>query len=167
MTISRNEWKSIADLELDLQPDLPPVDCVIDEINQVVLNMIVNSAQAIAQAQDTGNGSGKGRIAIGTKSGEDFVQISISDTGAGIPRSNMHRIFDPFFTTKEVGKGTGQGMAIAHDIREHSSRIVSGDRDDFHCPSAAQEGTCCTWVRKCRQWMTANSSLREPQSLAT
>jgi PAS domain S-box-containing protein len=120
-TIARHEWKFVAELELDLEPDLPPVNCVIDEINQVVLNMIVNSIQAIAQVQSStaragAHRSGKGKITIGTKTGAGCVEIRISDTGAGIPQENLHRIFDPFFTTKEVGQGTGQGLAIAHDI---------------------------------------------------
>ncbi len=104
---------------LDLEQDLPLVNCVIDEINQVVLNMIVNSAQAIGHTRgDLGidGGPGKGRITIKTRNSGNVVQIVIGDTGIGIPQLIMHSIFDPFFTTKEVGKGTGQGLAIAHDI---------------------------------------------------
>ena len=104
---------------MDLEKDLPTVDCVINEINQVVLNMIINSTQAIGQDRAKarpGKCFKKGRITIRTKSDKDTVQIIISDTGTGIAKSNLHRIFDPFFTTKEVGKGTGQGLAIVHDI---------------------------------------------------
>ncbi|MGD0622808.1 MAG: ATP-binding protein [Thermacetogeniaceae bacterium] len=140
-TISKNEWKYVADLILDLQPDLPAVNCVIDEINQVVLNMIVNSAQAIAQAcsdQGTDGDPGKGRITIKTRSNGDVAQIVISDTGIGIPQSIMHRIFDPFFTTKEVGKGTGQGLAITHDI------IVNKHRGSIQVESEVGVGTTFT-----------------------
>ena len=114
-TISKNEWKYIADLETDLEPNLPPVNCVIDEINQVLLNMIVNAAHAIKEARKDAN-SPKGKIIIKTRRNGDYVDIHITDTGTGIPASIINRIFDPFFTTKEVGKGTGQGLALAHDI---------------------------------------------------
>ncbi len=115
-TISRNEWKYCAELELDLDTDLPLVDCQIDEINQVVLNMIVNGAQAI-QEKNQNNPSQKGKIVIKTRTiPGDRISISISDTGAGIPPGLRDRIFDPFFTTKGVGRGTGQGLSVAQNI---------------------------------------------------
>lgn len=114
-TISRNEWKYIADLEMDLDPDLPFVYCSIDEINQVILNMIINATQAIEEANRM-KGEEKGKITITTRHQDDHILIMVKDTGIGISAENKSRIFDPFFTTKDVGKGTGQGLSLAHNI---------------------------------------------------
>ena len=114
VTVARNEWKYVADLHTNLDPSLPPVPCLVGEFNQVVLNMIINATHAVADAvKGTG---GKGTITIGTSRVGDFVEVRIADTGMGIPESIRHKIFDPFFTTKEVGKGTGQGLAIARSV---------------------------------------------------
>jgi PAS domain S-box-containing protein len=113
--ISKNEWKYVADLEIQLDPKLPLVYCAIDQINQVVLNMIINSSQAIKELVDNGSTT-RGIIRIQTQYREPYARIIISDNGKGIPHSIIHKVFDHFFTTKEVGKGTGQGLAIAHDI---------------------------------------------------
>jgi len=115
VTVARNEWKYVAELETDLDEALPDVPCLLGEFNQVILNMIVNAAHAIAEALGEGSAD-KGRITIRTRLDGDSVEIRISDTGTGIPQENQARIFDPFFTTKEVGKGTGQGLAIAHNV---------------------------------------------------
>jgi two-component system, NtrC family, sensor kinase len=115
ITISRNEWKYVAEMEMDFEPSLPLVTCMPAELNQVFLNLIINAAHAIAEV--VGDGSKKkGTIKISTRAKGDLVQIAISDTGAGIPKEIRSKIFDPFFTTKEVGKGTGQGLAISHSI---------------------------------------------------
>jgi signal transduction histidine kinase len=112
--VSKHEWKFVAEITTDLDPDLPPVPCVAGEVNQVILNLIVNAAHAIAEVvKDSGR---KGRILISTRQKESVLEISIADTGAGIPEGIQSRIFDPFFTTKPVGKGTGQGLAIAHTV---------------------------------------------------
>ncbi|TIH15601.1 PAS domain S-box protein [Marinifilum sp. JC120] len=111
--VSRNEWKYAAKLETSLEPDLPPVKCLPGAINQVLLNVIVNAAHAIAEKKHEDE---KGTISVTTKFEPPFAIIIIKDTGCGISKENMHKIFDPFFTTKEVGKGTGQGLAIVHDI---------------------------------------------------
>lgn len=123
LIVSRNEWKYVADAVTDLAPDLPEVSCLPGEINQVLLNIIVNAAHAIADAakaaarpDDDPADEHTGRITIATRREADSVVISISDTGTGIPEGVRGRIFEPFFTTKEVGKGTGQGLAIAYDI---------------------------------------------------
>ena len=118
--VSRGEWKHLADIELDLDPELPEVECMPGEINQVMLNLIVNAAHAIADV-----GGSKGRIRISTRLEGERVRIDISDTGKGIPPKIRHRIFEPFFTTKEVGKGTGQGLAIAYEVivRQHGGAI--------------------------------------------
>lgn len=122
--ISRNEWKYIAEIETCLDPNLPPVNCAVDEINQVLLNMIINAVHAInAKPVDPLD---KGKITIKTSHDRGWVHISISDTGTGIPASIMNHIFDPFFTTKDVGVGTGQGLALAHNIihNQHKGRIT-------------------------------------------
>ncbi|MFW5499485.1 MULTISPECIES: PAS domain-containing sensor histidine kinase [unclassified Maridesulfovibrio] len=111
--VSRNEWKYVADLETDLDPDLPQVQCLPGAINQVLLNVIVNAAHAIAENTQEDQ---KGTISISTELDPPYATISIKDSGCGISKENIHKIFDPFFTTKEVGKGTGQGLAIVHDI---------------------------------------------------
>ncbi len=115
ITVAKNEWKYVADIETDLDPDLPPVPCLPADLNQVILNLIINAAHAIEKV--VGNdGNRKGKIRVITRKDNGWAEIAISDTGCGIPDSIRHRIFDPFFTTKEVGKGTGQGLSIAHSI---------------------------------------------------
>ena len=122
LVVARNEFKYVADVDTDFG-DLPLVKCHGGEINQVVLNIIVNAAHAIADiVRDT---TARGRITIKTRhQGEDVV-ISIADTGAGIPEAIRHKVFNPFFTTKEVGKGTGQGLAIARSVvhEKHGGRL--------------------------------------------
>jgi PAS domain S-box-containing protein len=118
--VSRNEWKYRAEMELNLDKNLPPVCCTIDEVNQVILNMIVNAAQAIEAAISNNSGEKgderKGKIIISTLQNGDCAQITIEDNGIGMAPDMLNRIFEPFFTTKEVGKGTGQGLSIAHNI---------------------------------------------------
>lgn len=116
ITVARNEWKYIADLITNFDPNLPLVPCLPGEINQVFLNMIVNAAHAIAEKQKNDEAQNKGTITISTRAHGDAAEILISDTGSGIPEDIRSRIFDPFFTTKEVGKGTGQGLAISHSV---------------------------------------------------
>ena len=112
--VSKNEWKYVADLETDLDRNLPPVPCVAGEFNQVILNLIVNAAHAISDVvRDSGS---KGTIRISTRKQDESVEIRVSDTGCGIPPGIQSKVFDPFFTTKAVGKGTGQGLAIAHSV---------------------------------------------------
>jgi len=116
ITVSRNEWKTVADMEIDLQDDLPAVPCHAGDLNQVVLNLIVNAAHALADKHDETSDQ-KGKIRIATRQDdEESVTIEVSDTGPGIPEEIRERVFDPFFTTKEVGKGTGQGLAMARSV---------------------------------------------------
>ena len=115
ITITRNEWKYVADLKTDFDAALPMVPCHRAEFNQVILNLIVNAAHAIADS-NAGNSSAKGTITISSHFAANQAEIRISDTGAGIPEHIRHRIFDLFFTTKEPGRGTGQGLAIAHSV---------------------------------------------------
>ncbi|MFH1805687.1 MAG: ATP-binding protein [Pseudomonadota bacterium] len=122
IVISRNEWKHHSHLTEDFEPEIPHIPCFINEINQVFLNLIVNAAQAIASS---GRPMEESKIHISTRFLDDSILISISDTGTGIAEENRSKIFNPFFTTKEVGKGTGQGLAITHDIVQvkHGGRI--------------------------------------------
>jgi two-component system NtrC family sensor kinase len=113
LVVARSEYQPFADLQTDLQP-LPPVTCHGGQINQVLLNLVVNAAHAIAdESAKTGQ---RGRINVSTRVDGDHVVISVADTGGGIPEEIRPRIFDPFFTTKEVGRGTGQGLCIALNV---------------------------------------------------
>jgi PAS domain S-box-containing protein len=115
ITISRNEWKYVADMSTDFDISLPLIPCLPGEFNQVILNMIINSAHAVADSPDVASGK-KGLIKITTRRNAPWAEIHISDTGLGIPVAIRDKIFDPFFTTKEVGKGSGQGLAISHSV---------------------------------------------------
>jgi PAS domain S-box-containing protein len=115
ITITRNEWKYIAQMETDFDSNLPAVPCFRAELNQVILNMIVNAAHAIAEANANAP-SKQGIIRIRTYYKDNWAKIRIGDTGAGIPQEIRHKIFDLFFTTKGPGKGTGQGLAISHSV---------------------------------------------------
>jgi PAS domain S-box-containing protein len=115
ITVASNEWKYVAEVEMDLDANLPAVHCSPAEFNQVVLNMVVNAAHAIGDVVGDG-AKGKGKIKVKTRPEGDWAVVEISDSGCGMPPHIQQRIFDPFFTTKEVGKGTGQGLAIAHNV---------------------------------------------------
>jgi PAS domain S-box-containing protein len=115
ITVARNEWKYVADVQTRFDPSLPAVPCLPGEFNQVILNLIINAAHAIADV--VGDGSqDKGTITVSTRHQDGWAEVRVSDTGTGIPEAVRSRIFDPFFTTKPVGKGTGQGLAIAHAV---------------------------------------------------
>ncbi|HEX4487059.1 MAG TPA: ATP-binding protein [Terriglobales bacterium] len=124
VTVASNEWRYVADLETDFDPNLPPVPCLVDKINQVILNLVINAAHSIGERTDNGS-RGKGLITVRTQRTGENVEISIADTGAGIPETIRHRIFELFFSTKEVGRGTGQGLALAHStiVTEHKGKI--------------------------------------------
>ena len=103
---------------------LPAVECTVGDLNQVFLNLFINAAHAIAdvvKGTDT-----RGTIRVVTRTEGDAVVIAISDTGGGIPEAVRAKIFDPFFTTKEVGRGSGQGLAIARSIvaEKHGGTIT-------------------------------------------
>lgn len=132
--VARNEWKYVAELVTDFDANLPPVACLPGELNQVVLNMIVNSAHAIADSLGE-SPEQKGAITITTRLATPFAEIRIADTGNGIAESDIERIFAPFFTTKAAGKGTGQGLAIAHAV------IVEKHGGTIHVESRLGKGT--------------------------
>jgi len=124
VTVSRNEWKYVAELVTDLDSSLPPVVCMIGEINQVVLNLIINAAHAIADAIKK-DPERKGAITLSTRFAPPWAEIRVVDTGTGIPPAVQAKIFDPFFTTKDVGKGTGQGLTISRSIvmEKHNGQL--------------------------------------------
>ncbi|MGA2653858.1 MAG: PAS domain S-box protein [Terracidiphilus sp.] len=124
VTISRNEWRYVADVQTHLAPNLPMVPCLAGEINQVLLNLLVNAAHAIADVAKVKENS-RGTITISTRQDGDSVELAIADTGTGIPEHARERVFDPFFTTKEIGKGTGQGLMLAQTVvvKKHGGRI--------------------------------------------
>ena len=135
LIIARNEYKYVADLETDFG-DLPPVLCHISDVNQVILNLVVNAAHAIADVVEGTND--RGTIRVRTWQEDRWAHIEVADTGGGIPRAISDRVFDPFFTTKEVGKGTGQGLALAWRVihERHGGKIWfesrEGEGTTFH-----------------------------------
>ena len=124
ITVATAEWKYVAEVETDFDPDLPRVECLPSEINQVILNLIVNAAHAIGDVMGDGDGR-RGTITIRTRRDGACVEIRVEDTGTGIPEAVRDRIFDPFFTTKEVGKGTGQGLSMTHAVvvKKHGGTV--------------------------------------------
>jgi signal transduction histidine kinase len=124
-TITRNKWKYVAEIVTDFDPNLPPIRGFPGELNQAILNLLVNAAHAIGEVVGDGSKQ-KGTISLRTRYEDDGVTIRIHDTGPGIPEAIRPRIFDPFFTTKEVGKGTGQGLAIVHAVivEKHGGTIA-------------------------------------------
>jgi two-component system, NtrC family, sensor kinase len=113
LTITKNEYRYVAELVTDFG-ELPPIWCNMGGINQVLVNIVVNAAHAIADV--VGDSGALGRITVATRCEGDHAVIAVTDTGGGIPVEARDRVFEPFFTTKEVGKGTGQGLAIARTI---------------------------------------------------
>ncbi|MEZ4459141.1 MAG: PAS domain S-box protein [bacterium] len=115
ITVSRNEWKYVAEVETAFAAECV-VRCNLGELNQVFLNLIVNAAQAIADGVDSDHPRGK--IIVRTADLEDAVEVRVTDNGPGIPASVQPHVFEQFFTTKSVGKGTGQGLALARAVIE-------------------------------------------------
>lgn len=114
LTVARNELKYVADVVEELTPNLPALLCYPSELNQVFLNLLVNAAHAIA---DVVSGTkNRGKITVRSAVDGNDIVVSISDTGIGIEPGVQDRVFEPFFTTKDVGKGTGQGLAIARSV---------------------------------------------------
>jgi PAS domain S-box-containing protein len=124
LNVSRNEWKYIAEVVTNLDMELPLVPCYLNDFNQVMLNLIINAVHTVKEKTKDDNPKSE-TISITTKMRGKWVEISVSDTGQGIPEDIQSKIFDPFFTTKEVGKGTGQGLAIVHAIvvKKHQGKI--------------------------------------------
>jgi PAS domain S-box-containing protein len=110
LIVANNEIKYVADVETDLGC-LPLVRCHLGDINQVLLNLVVNAAHAIGAAD-----RGRGKIHVSTRLDGAYAVIEVADTGTGVPTEIADKLFDPFFTTKEVGKGTGQGLALVRTL---------------------------------------------------
>ena len=123
--LCRNEWKYVTDMTMDFAPGAPNVWCLPGDINQVILNLIVNAAHSISTQVDAGIIK-KGLIHIKTSFEADKFSIAISDNGGGVPEELKSSIFEPFFTTKPVGKGTGQGLALAQLIvhKKHGGALT-------------------------------------------
>ncbi len=123
--IAHNELKYCTDIDLDLAENLPRILCHSNDIGQVILNLLLNAADSIKERLEIAPNSPKGLIGIKTLQAESQITIQITDNGSGIPDEIINRIFDPFFTTKEVGKGTGQGLAITRDVirNKHGGEI--------------------------------------------
>lgn len=136
VTISSNEWKYTADVVRHYDPKLPAIPCLASELSQVFLNMIVNAAHAIGEKQTAGEP--RGTITICTRTRGDSLEIIFADTGIGMDEETRKRVFDPFFTTKEVGRGTGQGLAISHRV------IVEKHRGTIEVASRPGIGTAFT-----------------------
>jgi signal transduction histidine kinase len=132
LNMARNEYKTIAELVTDFG-DIPAVHCHAGDINQVVLNLVLNAAHAIGDAVE-GTGT-KGRLTVRTRAIGDYVEISVGDTGEGIPESVRARIFEPFVTTKEVGRGAGQGLALSRGI------VVEKLKGSLHFETESGKGT--------------------------
>jgi signal transduction histidine kinase len=123
LTVSRNEWKLVAEVERHFDAALPHLSCFAGEINQVFLNLIVNAAHAI-ESRVHQQPEPKGLLKLETRAVSSGLEVRISDNGCGIPEAVRGRVFEPLFTTKEVGKGTGQGLAIAHAVvSKHAGSI--------------------------------------------
>jgi PAS domain S-box-containing protein len=132
--IARNEWKYVADLQLQLDPALPTIEAIPSAINQVILNLLVNAAHAVGEVIGT-DAAARGSIRISTRLDGEFVEMSIADTGCGIAPEYLDRVFDPFFTTKKVGKAVGQGLAIARRA------VVDGHGGSIDIDSEVGKGT--------------------------
>jgi len=134
LEVARNEYKYVADVVTELA-ELPAVVCHAGDLNQVFLNLIVNAAQAIA---DTVSGTTRrGCITVTTRAWRAAVEVSVKDTGGGVPEAIRDKIFEPFYTTKEVGRGTGQGLAIARNVVEQHGGTI-------HFETALGAGTTFT-----------------------
>ncbi len=152
ITVARNEYKYVADLETELG-ELPMVSCHIGELNQVVLNIVVNAAHAIESTiKDSDR---RGKITIRTSEKDQHAVIEIVDDGCGIPQTIIDKIFDPFFTTKEIGKGTGQGLAIARSV------IVDKHHGKLTVDSEPGRGTTF------RIWLPVAGDVRQELALAS
>jgi two-component system NtrC family sensor kinase len=117
-------------VETSLREDLPAAPCDQSQIQQVVLNLVMNAAEATQSRTDR-------RVSVSTAAGDGVVLLAVSDNGEGIPPENLAKIFDPFFTTKSEGKGVGLGLAV-------SFGIIEAHGGDIEVKSAVGEGTTFT-----------------------
>jgi signal transduction histidine kinase len=123
LTLTRHEYDLVAEVEARLG-DVPPILGNAGELNQVLLHILVNAAQAIG---DVVGARGRGRITVATAVEGASVAIAITDTGGGISPDHRQRVFEPFFTTKQFGRGNGQGLALSRAMIEHQGGTVTFD----------------------------------------
>ena len=126
LTVARNELKYVADVETELAP-LPNLMCNVGDLNQVFLNLLLNAADAVRDA--VGASGGRGTIRVRTLQQDSEIVVAVSDSGTGIPEPIRGRIFEPFFTTKEVGRGSGQGLAISRAVIERHGGALTFDTE--------------------------------------
>ena len=136
--VCRNRWKYVSELTTELDEQIPDVPVLASEFNQVVLNLIVNAADAIGEMRETSGQSELGQIRVTTTANKTHAIIRVIDNGPGMPSHVRDRVFDPFFTTKAVGKGTGQGLALSRSI------IVNRHGGELNVDSKAGSGACFT-----------------------
>jgi signal transduction histidine kinase len=134
LLVASSEYKYNAQVDKDFG-EIPQIFCYISDLSQVLLNMIVNSAHAIEERFGNTPADIVGKIALTTRKVDNDIVITIWDNGSGIPAHVIEKIYDPFFTTKDVGKGTGQGLALCHRI------ICDGHNGKIDVSSADNEGT--------------------------
>jgi PAS domain S-box-containing protein len=134
--VATHAWKHVAELSMHLEPDLPDLPCIAGEIAQVVLNLVINAAQAVGDK--VGRSGDKGHITVETRLdvGSNCIEIRVTDDGVGIPETIRAKIFDPFFTTRAVGKGSGQGLAQVH------SAVVNLHGGSVRFNTCVGEGSC-------------------------
>ncbi|WDE08193.1 PAS domain S-box protein [Thalassomonas viridans] len=138
LTVARSEWRNVAEVETNFDDSLPDIMCIRDEFNQVILNIIVNAAHAIAERLAKDKDDEKGKIIINTYRDDIDAIITIEDNGTGMTEKTLSRIFDPFYTTKGVGKGTGQGLSMAYKM------IVEQHQGQLYAESVYGEGSIFT-----------------------
>ncbi len=133
VAVTRNTWKHVAEVTLDLSPELPLVYGAPHEVSQVLLNVVLNAAQAVEE-RVAAEPWPRGHILVSSRLVPGFAEVSVADNGPGMDEAVRGRIFDPFFTTKAVGKGTGQGLAISH-------AVMTRHGGGIDCLSRPGEGT--------------------------
>jgi signal transduction histidine kinase len=138
--VSRNEWKYVSRLESSLDPELGEIPCFAGDIKQALLNILVNAAHAVDERRRQQDTDELGLITVTTARTDTDVVITVSDNGIGMDEEVRRRIFDPFFTTKTVGKGTGQGLSLAH------SAVVTKHHGRIDVTSTPMQGTAFTIV---------------------
>ena len=125
LTVTHAQWKDVAKVETDFDPDLKPVSCFADDFSQIVFHLLMNATHAVRDTMGE-NEKIKGLITIKTQNCGDTASIQITDTGVGMSEQTRARIFDPFFTTRPVGSGMGQGLCIVHTavVDKHQGTVA-------------------------------------------
>lgn len=132
LIVSQHKWQDVAEVITDFDVSLTSVPCHTEELGQAFLNILINAAQAI---EATGNKGEKGSISISSSRKGQYAVVRIHDSGCGMTEEVANRAFDPFFTTREVGRGSGQGLAIAYDV------IVNKHQGAIDIDSSPAQGT--------------------------